>query len=327
MLRDLFQVAHTTIWTHYWPVADKSNSSPVTAPITEALTVAAVARRLGVAPATLRTWDRRYGLGPSEHSTGEHRRYNINDLARLTLMRKLVIAGVSPAEAAQRALAFDGETSPELISSSLSKDVAVREELVETLIRAARAYDRNFIEELLRSELSARGISNTWNEVIVPLLIMIGDEWAESGTGIETEHLVSEIIKRLLQEENKSVANPVNARPVLLACIGEEMHSLALYALGACLSERNIAIQFLGARTPIEAISAVVKRSAPPAIFLWAQLGKNGDPAVLGELPSIRPAPRIVLGGPGWKLSDKKTAVHVDDLMEAVEEITRAAGA
>ena len=97
------------------------------APISEALTVAAVARRLGVAPATLRTWDRRYGLGPSEHSSGEHRRYNLNDLARLTLMRKLVISGVSPAEAAQRALAFEGETSPELISTSLTKDVAVRE--------------------------------------------------------------------------------------------------------------------------------------------------------------------------------------------------------
>jgi DNA-binding transcriptional MerR regulator len=275
----------------------------------------------------LRTWDRRYGLGPSEHSTGEHRRYNNHDLARLTLMRKLVISGVSPAEAAQRALSFDGQASAELISSSLSKDVAVREELVETLIRAARAYDRNFIEELLRAELSARGITNTWNEVIVPLLILIGDEWAESGTGIETEHLVSEIIKRLLQEENKSVQNPINARPVLLACIGEEMHSLALYALGAALSERNIAIQFLGARTPIEAISAVVKRSAPPAIFLWAQLGKNGDPAVIGELPAIRPAPRIVLGGPGWKTSDKKSAVLVDDLLEAVEEIMRAVGA
>ncbi len=289
--------------------------------------MAAVARRLGVAPATLRTWDRRYGLGPSEHSTGEHRRYNNHDLARLTLMRKLVIAGVSPAEAAQRALSFDGQSSAELISTSLSKDVEVREELVETLIRAARAYDRNFIEELLRAELSARGITNTWNEVIVPLLILIGDEWAESGTGIETEHLVSEIIKRLLQEANISVQNPINARPVLLACIGEEMHSLALYALGAALSERNIAIQFLGARTPIEAISAVVKRSAPPAIFLWAQLGKNGDPAVIGELPAIRPAPRIVLGGPGWKYSDKKSAVLVDDLLEAVEEIMRAVGA
>lgn len=289
--------------------------------------MAAVARRLGVAPATLRTWDRRYGLGPSEHSVGEHRRYNINDLARLTLMRKLVIAGVSPAEAAQRALSYDGEASPELISNSLTRDVAVREELVETLIRAARAYDRNFIEELMRSELTARGITNTWNEVMVPLLILIGDEWAESGTGIETEHLVSEIIKRLLQEATASVQNPINARPVLLACIGEEMHSLALYALGAALSERKIATQFLGARTPIEAISAVVKRSAPPAIFLWAQLGRNGDPAVIGELPSIRPAPRIVLGGPGWKLAEKKSAVLVDDLVEACEEIMRAVGA
>ena len=291
------------------------------------MTVAAVARRLGVAPATLRTWDRRYGLGPSEHSSGEHRRYNGSDIARLTLMRKLVIAGVSPAEAAQRALAFDGEVSPESLTNSITSDVAVREELVETLIRAARAYDRNFIEELLRSELSARGITNTWNEVLVPLLIMISDEWADSGTGIETEHLVSEIIKRLLQEANASVQNPVNARPVLLACIGEEMHSLALYALGAVLSERKIATQFLGARTPIEAISAVVKRSAPPAIFLWAQLNKNGNHELLTELPSIRPAPRIVLGGPGWSRNVAKPAVLVEDLLEACEEISRAVGA
>jgi len=296
-------------------------------PGTESLTVAAVARRLGVAPATLRTWDRRYGLGPSEHSSGEHRRYNGSDIARLTLMRKLVIAGVSPAEAAQRALAFDGEVSPESLTNSITSDVAVREELVETLIRAARSYDRNFIEELLRSELSARGITNTWNEVLVPLLIMIGDEWADSGTGIETEHLVSEIIKRLLQEANASVQNPVNARPVLLACIGEEMHSLALYALGAVLSERKIATQFLGARTPIEAISAVVKRSAPPAIFLWAQLNKNGNHELLAELPSIRPAPRIVLGGPGWSRNVAKPAVLVEDLLEACEEISRAVGA
>lgn len=39
------------------------------------LSVAAVARRLGVAPATLRTWDRRYGLGPTGHTVGRHRKY------------------------------------------------------------------------------------------------------------------------------------------------------------------------------------------------------------------------------------------------------------
>lgn len=294
----------------------------------EQLTVAAVARRLGVAPATLRTWDRRYGLGPSEHSSGEHRRYNAADLARLTLMRKLVIAGVSPAEAAQRALAYDEISSAENLTNAISRDITVREELVEALMRAARAYDRNFLEEVLRSEMSARGVANTWTEVIVPLLILIGEEWADSGEGIETEHLVSEVIKRLLQENARNVPDPINPRPVLLACIGEEMHSLALYALAAALSERNIATQFLGARTPIEAISAVVKRSAPPAVFLWAQLQKNGDLQVLTELPSIRPAPRIVLGGPGWNSqSGDKSSVLVHDLLDACEEIMRAVGA
>ena len=105
------------------------------------------------------------------------------------------------------------------------------------------------------------------------------------------------------------------------------MHSLPLYALAAALSERKIQTQFLGARTPIEAINAVVKRSAPPAIFLWAQLNKNGDFAALDQLPSIRPAPRVVIGGPGWGAPIPKSAVHVDDLVEACEEILRAVGA
>ena len=293
----------------------------------ESLTVAAVARRLGVAPATLRTWDRRYGLGPSEHSSGEHRRYSAIDISRLTLMRKLVISGVSPAEAAQRALAFEEATSAENLTNAITRDVTVREELVETLLRAARAYDRNFVEELMRAEMNDRGVANTWNEVMVPLLIMLGDEWADMGTGIETEHLISEIIKRLLQEGNSPVSDPINSRPVLLACIGEEMHSLALYALAAALAERKVATQFLGARTPIEAISAVVKRSAPPAIFLWAQLSKNGNTEAISEIPSIRPAPRIVLGGPGWGNSVTKPAVLVEDLVDACEEIMRAVGA
>lgn len=293
----------------------------------ELLTVAAVARRLGVAPATLRTWDRRYGLGPSEHSTGEHRRYNAADLARLTLMRKLVIAGVSPAEAAQRAIVVDEAPSADTLTSAVSKDITVREELVEALLRAARAYDRNFLEDILRSEMLARGIANTWTEVMVPLLILIGDEWADTGAGIETEHLVSEVFKRLLQENSRNLPDPINPRPVLLACFGEEMHSLPLYALAAALSERNIATQFLGARTPIEAISAVVKRSAPPAVFLWAQLRKNGDTTTLTDIPSIRPAPRIVLGGPGWATENAKSYVVVDDLLDACDEIMRAVGA
>ena len=72
--------------------------------------MAAVARRLGVAPATLRTWDRRYGLGPTLHSAGSHRRYSRSDIARLETMRRLVLDGVPPAEAAR--LAIDHAAPP-----------------------------------------------------------------------------------------------------------------------------------------------------------------------------------------------------------------------
>lgn len=65
------------------------------------LTVAAVAARLGVAPATLRTWDRRYGLGPSEHTAGAHRRYSAVDLGRLMTMRSLTLDGIPPSDAAR----------------------------------------------------------------------------------------------------------------------------------------------------------------------------------------------------------------------------------
>src|SRR3954452_21324973 len=63
--------------------------------------VAAVARALGVAPATLRTWDRRYGMGPSGHREGQHRRYTQADLGRLETMRRLLLQGVSAADAAR----------------------------------------------------------------------------------------------------------------------------------------------------------------------------------------------------------------------------------
>jgi DNA-binding transcriptional MerR regulator len=83
---------------------DKAVSGPMPPPA-PTLTVAAVARRLGVAPPTLRTWDRRYGLGPSAHTAGAHRRYSPGDVARLMVMRRLTLEGVSPADAAKIAIA------------------------------------------------------------------------------------------------------------------------------------------------------------------------------------------------------------------------------
>jgi DNA-binding transcriptional MerR regulator len=69
------------------------------------LTVSGAARRLGIAPGTLRTWDRRYGIGPTDHTRGRHRLYSAADMARLELMQHALVQGASPAEAARYARA------------------------------------------------------------------------------------------------------------------------------------------------------------------------------------------------------------------------------
>jgi DNA-binding transcriptional MerR regulator len=308
----VFQLVSLPTSGHDWPVATKE----------ELLTVAAVARRIGVAPATLRTWDRRYGLGPSAHESGEHRRYCPADLARLTLMRRLITSGVSPCDAAAQARSHKGTINLETIVT----DYVVREELVSALHKAAKGLDKKFIEAALRKDLAQYGVEQSWSEVIVPLLLIVGNEWEASGDGIEVEHLLTEVLKGILREHVEDIRKPVNAHPVLLASVGEEVHSLALHALAAALAERKIETYFLGARTPLEALSAMITRSAPPAVFLWAQLSKNADPKFFNDIPAIRPMPRMVLGGPGWSHVDCKDVSVVHDISDAVAEIERAVG-
>jgi DNA-binding transcriptional MerR regulator len=289
----------------------------------ELQTVAAVARQIGVAPATLRTWARRYGLGPSGHEAGEHRRYCASDLAKLILMRRLISAGVAPADAAEQALSHKGEVKVEKIL----KTFEVRQDVVEAIVNGANSLDRNFVESILRKDLDKYGVIDSWQEVIVPVLIIVGDAWAETGTGIEVEHLLSETITGLMRDRSLGIKKPINGRPVLLASVGEELHCLALHALHAALAEQNIECNFLGARTPIEALSNMVSRSAPPAVFLWAQLPKNGDPKYFRDIPSIRPAPRFILGGPGWDRQECVEVAFADDLTLACQEIKQAIGA
>ncbi|MFC6508140.1 MerR family transcriptional regulator [Promicromonospora citrea] len=112
------------------------------------LAVAAVARRLGVAPATLRTWDRRYGLGPSGRTAGSHRRYTPDDVARLLVMRRLTLEGVAPVDAARAAVEAD---DTELASAARTAPAlpAVHVEGDEHADDADGDHDDGFTEQFL----------------------------------------------------------------------------------------------------------------------------------------------------------------------------------
>ena len=299
------------------------------------LTVAAVASRLGVAPATLRTWDRRYGLGPSEHSAGSHRRYSPADVGRLATMRRLLLEGVAPAEAAAAALQEDGTSAgaaPEQFPDRLGRlpapvDVPVEgvpdaEDVVRGLDRAARALDGDAVVATVSEQLRRHGVLAAWESVLVPVLVAVGQRWAQTGDGVEVEHLVSDCVTTALRQHAGTVK--VTGRPVLLACAPDDLHVLPLHALAAALGERGHGCRVLGASVPAPALQAAVRRTSPSALFVWSQTRATGDVALLEAVPVTRPATAVVVGGPGWpeELPDRVT--RADGLGAALDLVGRA---
>ncbi|RJK92620.1 MerR family transcriptional regulator [Vallicoccus soli] len=326
-----------------------------------ALTVAAVARRLGVAPATLRTWDRRYGLGPSAHTAGAHRRYTASDLQRLSLMRRLTHEGVAPAEAARIALAApEGaggtlggvplEAAPAPAAAAAGVLAQAGAEAPEAaagrrapgggrvlalpdgsppargLARAAMALDSHACLQIVTAALERSGVVQTWDELLVPVLVGVGERWSASGQGIEVEHLLSECVMAAMRGVSLGLASPRNARPVLLSCAPEDQHVLPVHVLAAALAERGVGARLLGARVPADALVAAVRRSGPAAVFVWAQMPATADPAVLSGLPVLRPPAVVVAGGPGWDRAATPADVVAEGLEHAVDVLVRATG-
>ena len=294
-------------------------------PAPASLSVAAVARRLGVAPATLRTWHRRYGLGPSEHVTGSDRRYASRDLDRLQVMRHLVLEGVAPGEAARAALASPlpgvGSTLPPVDPGAahheptgLAGSLAQVNAAVRGLGVAAAALDAPAMMTLMRGLVQRYGVVDAWDQVLRPVLRAVGQRWAQLGEGIEVEHLLSDCVTVVLREvglrdagqrepEQPGAAQPADdQRPVLLACGAGEQHALPLHALSAALAERGILTRMLGPSLPAAALAAAVRRTAPALLLVWSQTPATADCAALLALPSTRQRTALVLAGPGWPL-------------------------
>ena len=174
--------------------------------------------------------------------------------------------------------------------------------------------------------MAARGVTWTWEHLVVPVLIGAGKRWEQTGEGVEVEHLLSECVSGALRVISTSVGAGRNARPVLLASAEDEDHSLPLHALAAALAERRVGSRILGPRLPTVALADAIRRSGPAAVFVWSQLPATGNVEQLAALPAQRPASLVVAGGPGWHGSLPPGAVHAFDLTDAVTRIVVASG-
>ncbi|MFJ9690689.1 MerR family transcriptional regulator [Kitasatospora sp. NPDC101183] len=289
----------------------------VTAPGQEAgLPTGGVARRLGVSPTTVRSWERRYGIGPADREPGHHRRWSPQDIAVLEAMCRLTARGVPPGEAARAALAghedapwppADRQDGPRPGGSRALRVGTVRPEC-RGLARAAVRLDAPEVDTILREAVGALGVVDAWTEVMMPALRAVGRKWAADGEQyVEVEHLLSWHVSGALRCAPTAPAAIRPLRPVLLAAAPGEQHTLPLEATAAALTGRGLPFRMLGAAVPPRALLDAAHRLGPPAVVLWSQGPHTADRELLRRVASgawgprgARTGPVVLAAGPGW---------------------------
>lgn len=310
------------------------------------LTVAGVAGRLGVAASTLRTWARRYGLGPSAHVAGAHRKYTRDDVARLERMRALTLQGVAPADAARAAVSdvpltgtpaagspaevAQASDSAEVVSPARWRHGALRANrrervLVDPLSVAAAAVeaDSHRVESMLAQEIGDRGVARTWTETVTDALATIAERKNPNLPGVEPEAVLRAAFLEAVRASaitNAATNEAPEAAPVLVcAPVG---HRLSAHVIGGALAEAGVPARILGVPSFDD---------TPPDM---ARAGQAKILAVLGAPDGLEQVVRSLSEGgetPVYLLGEDAPKMwlpgvhHVRTLPAAVEEIAAAA--
>ncbi|MEV5014445.1 MerR family transcriptional regulator [Streptomyces sp. NPDC053780] len=301
------------------------------------LTTGEVARRLGVAPTTVRSWDRRYGLGPAAHTGGRHRRWTAGDLARLERMCALTATGLPPAEAARLAL---GEAAPDTPPRRTAPRPPppersragtgmrlgdVRQEC-KGIARSALRLDAAALDTLLEDAIEEHGLVAAWTEVIMPTLQAVGRKWETAGERyVEVEHFLSWHVSGALRRHAPPVVADRPGATTVLACVPAENHTLPLEVLAAALAERGLPVRMFGGALPVESLVTAVRRTGPAAVGLWAQSRTTASRPLAQHVSAIewgvrgaRRRPVVLTLGPGWAGQTSPGLPHPPGLSEAV---------
>ena len=187
-------------------------------------TVSSVADELGVSASTLRTWERRYGLGPERREAGSRRRYQPEDVERLRAMVNHVHAGLPAAEAAKRALA---DVSARPASGPLNAAQLRSVALADNLPR---------LEAALEAAVASHGLVHTWSRFVEPTLKSLrSDPGGEPVGGAPALMLVN-----AFQRVCRSVYQSRPARSLVggdrVAIISDSLHETAAQVIGVALA-------------------------------------------------------------------------------------------
>lgn len=224
-------------------------------------------------PATLRAWERRYGIPVPRRTASAYRLYTAEDVEQSLRMRDLVEEGVSPAQAARVVLGSPAAVADEHVP------VDGLELAQGRILAATQRWDAEAIDlELVRLSMLLDA-QTLYERVVAPVLTEVGARWERGELSIGQEHLLTDRLELAVRASLRAVERSEGPL-VLLACIDFEQHVLSLLGAALRFASSGAHTILLGATTPAAALGDAIRSMAPRLVGLSVSLAPPNPKAL-----------------------------------------------
>lgn len=220
-----------------------------------------VAEMTGVPAATLRAWERRYGIPSPERSNSSYRLFSESDVGSIRKLKDLCVGGMAPAEAARVVQRDEAASNTQVESDPYGRGC-------DMIISAIEDFDSEALERAVRSVMFLGSASTVYQRVFAPSMRSVGDRWHQGSFSVAQEHMATEALLGVARDMLRLI-EPANSAPeAILACFADEDHSLPIYGVAFALVQWGFRPVMLGARTPPSAIRHAVESIQPALVCL-----------------------------------------------------------
>lgn len=287
--------------------------------------IAAVTRRTGIGPHTLRAWERRFGFPQPVRLPSGHRRYTQEQVVRLRLIAQAIGLG----HRAGDVVPLPHERLQELFEA-LRRESGTTAAWEAGVLEKVREFDRDGIVSDLARASASMGVRAFLHERLLPLTATVGGAWAAGRLDIKHEHFLSEVVEDALRTLRAPLEHGAQGQPVLLATLPGERHTIGLQAaaLVTALAGRRVCI--LGAQTPVGEIASAAVRLDPLAVGI-SVTRHTAIPATTRQVNRLRAAladaVALWIGGAGAPhLAGLRPGIMLLATLDDLEDELRRAG-
>jgi MerR family transcriptional regulator, light-induced transcriptional regulator len=239
-----------------------------------------VLKETGIAPDTLRAWERRYGLPKPQRSAGGHRLYSQRDIETIKWLMERQSEGLSISRAVDlwnERVASRSDPLAGLVQAGSTMPVPYTspDTTLDTLraqwITACLDFSESTAEQTLNQAFSMFPVEAVCVGVLQRGMSEIGELWYENRASVQQEHFASGLAMRRLDALLSASPIPTRDQTVLIGCPPDEWHTITPLLLALLLRRRGLHIIYLGANVPEAQFSSTVKNVKADLVVLIAQ--------------------------------------------------------